>query len=715
MSSLVRLISRFWLACLMLSTVFGVVAPAQAEPADSGHALVELVADHSEVAPGQTIRAALVLELDPHWHVYWKNPGDSGLPSEILWQETSETAIGDFQWPAPHPQPLEGLMNYGYEDELILPFEVTIPETASGDVTLAGTASFLICEDICIPEDAPVYLNLAVGASPVANAAKSAVFMRADDRRPMGFEGEAVIDRSGEEGWQLSLKSGVLRAAVDADIASVRFFPADHQILHPPEQPVSMGEHGITLTLQKGAMPGTDGIDGVVVVEDVEANRVAFEVSAEAGSVIDGTYSETLVMGGDPAPAFGFTQLLGFLGAALLGGLILNLMPCVLPVLFIKAQSILSLSGRDDSSEIRAHGFFYTAGVVLCFLAFGAILVALRAAGEAAGLGFQLKYPPVVLLLSLLMLVLGLNMLGWFDFGSSVMGVGSSLAGRAGHQGAFFTGLLAAFVGAPCIGPYLSTAIGAVIDKPPFVVLLVFLFLGLGMASPFLLVSLIPGSAKLLPKPGPWMEKLKQFFAFPLFLTAVWLVWVLATQVGSFAVLYFGAAATAIIFAIWLLKGRPAGGLGRLVANVVAVMAISGAVIAPAFALRGGSSATIAQSASSFGHGYDGDWSPQKVASLQAEGKAVFVDFTASWCVTCLVNKRTSLQNARVKQAFAEEGVTLLIADWTSRDKVIAEELAKYGRAGVPLYLYFPATGGPPVILPQILSPSIVIDTISEA
>ncbi|MAP93591.1 MAG: cytochrome C biogenesis protein, partial [Ponticaulis sp.] len=691
---------------------------AEAFPVDSGHAQVDVVSEQSVVVPGQTFRMALHLDLDYGWHVYWKNAGDSGLPPELYWDDGIDVEATEFSFPAPHEQPLDILLNYGYEDELILPFEVTVPETATDQLDLSGTASFLICEAICIPEDAPFSVSIPVGESTEINPDTEALFERVDAQLPMAFDGEAVIDRS-ETPWTLSLQSDVVRAAFDAGIVNARFFPEDHQILHPPKQPVSLGAEGVSLQLQPSGRTVADDLAGVLVLEDVDHNRVAFDLTATSGSAIAaaaGTPFEIPGEAGSATEAMSVASLLGVLGLAFLGGVILNLMPCVLPVLFIKARSLLPLAGSDQMSEIRWHGILYSLGVVACFFALGIALAMLRAAGEVTGLGFQLQYPPVVAALVLLMFVLGLNLLGWFDFGSSLMGVGSGLADKGGHTGAFFTGLLAAFVGAPCVGPFVGAATGVLIDQPVAIILLVFGMLGFGMAAPFLLISLFPKMVSALPKPGPWMERLKQFFAFPMFLTAVFFLWVLSTQAGSLAVAMVGVAATLIAFAIWLFKSAPSGKTGRtIVFGVAALIFVFGAVVVP-FAIRslGGVGVDASGNVTASG-GYDEIWSPETVASLQSEGRGVFVDFTASWCVTCQVNKRTTLQSGSVQKAFEDQDVTLLIADWTSRDKTIADELAKFGRAGVPLYLYYPKSGGDPVILPQILSPSLVIETVSSS
>ncbi len=712
-----------YFASLLCLVIFAAVPRVNAAPVDAGMAVVDLVSDHAVTPPGSTVRGALTLDIDDHWHVYWKNAGDSGLPAEILWDETSGAETGAFEWPIPHPQPIETLMNYGFEERLVLPFDIKLPDNADGELVLSGTAQYLICKDICIPEEAPVSLRLTIGDAPIKSLAGDA-FAWADARMPVPLQGEAALDRSEGETWKLSIRDDSVRAAFDGDVSNVRFFPADHQILHPPEQPVSLGPEGVTLTLQEAVGLSNDGpLSGVLAIEDVGGNRIGFELTASSGSVIAGTAGESLetssALSDTAGEALSFAALLGVLGAALLGGAILNLMPCVLPVLFIKARSLLALHGHQDQSHMRQHGVFYLVGVVVCFLGFGLALALLRAAGEQVGLGFQLQFPAVVAGLSLLMFVLALNMLGMFDFGSSLMGVGSGLAERGGNTGAFFTGVLAAFVGAPCIGPFIGAATGVVVTQPLPIILLVFLFLGLGMALPFALLSFFPGLFWALPKPGPWMERVKQFFAFPLFLTALWLIWVLGLQAGVNAVALTGVGAILIAFAIWLWNVRPDTGSARQVLMVVALLVGGLGIAAPIWQLSasgadeaGNTSQSAALSGSDV---YEGEWSPKKVEQLRSEGRAIFVDFTASWCVTCQVNKQTTLRNARVQAAFSDANVAVLIADWTKRDKLIGAELAKHGRAGVPLYLYYGTDGGEPEILPQILSPDLVVDTISRS
>ena len=706
--------------CLMIALALPLQSvPASAAPRDGGKAVVDLIADQTRVAPGETFRAALSLTIDPGWHVYWKNPGDSGLSIEIRWEEGVEAEFGDFQWPAPHEQPFEGLMNYGYSDKLILPFSVTVPEDATGELFLSGIAQYLICEKICIPEDVQVFLSLPIADTGAPNPATEPDFAWADARRPVEFSGEAVIDRS-EAPWRLSIAGEAISAALEGEVRSVRFFPLDNQIVHAADQSFTSGPDGLTVTLTEAEGFGETGpISGVLAITGPEGERYTLSLTAEPGDVLPGTYSDTPNSSSSgvitaPLNKLSAVSLITLLGAALIGGLILNLMPCVLPVLFIKARSILQLAGEADRGAIRRHGIFYFAGVVTCFLALGTVLALLRAGGEQIGLGFQLQYPGVVAALALLIFVIGLNMMGVFDMGGGLMGVGSKLAGAHGARGAFFTGVLAAFVGAPCVGPFIGAATGVVLTQSLPVILLAFFTLGVGMALPFALISVFPGLARYLPKPGPWMERLKQAFAFPLFLTAIWLLWVLSAQTGMEGVLILLIAATVIVFAIWLLTARPETGTMRTILTAAGAILLIAACALPVWRLitleppQAGSRAST-----SMLFGEAESWSPERVRKLQAEGRPIFIDFTASWCVTCQVNKRTTLMSGEVQTAFEAENVAFLVADWTRRDKVIGAELAKHGRAGVPLYLYYPAGAETPVILPQILSPELVTRTIN--
>jgi thiol:disulfide interchange protein DsbD len=703
------LIKRF--AVLLASLLAGgllAAGAAMAEPVKTGHATADLIAERAAVVPGDQYLGALKLDLQDGWHVYWKNPGDSGEPPQIEWTLPDGVKAGEFSWPAPHAIPIATLMNYGYEHQVVLPFQVNVPSTLKpGDtLELTGMAQWLICSDVCVPERAKLTLSLPVEAALRPDEASGKLIGEAIAAIPHAASGEMKVQRT-PTGFRLGVVDTDLAAAMKT-ATSARFYPDGAEIENAAKQKVEHGPAGLAIDLQASdfAKPGDAPLAGIIVTEAKDGSRHAIEVKATPGALPPGVTGKAL---GPAGEALGPLALIGILGAAFLGGLVLNLMPCVLPVLSIKAAGLVHTA--HDPKESRAHGLFYTAGVVICFLAIGAVLVALRAAGEQAGLGFQLQYPPLVAVFALLMFAVGLNLLGVFEIGTSLMGIGGNAADKGGASGAFFTGLLAAFVGAPCVGPFMAPAVGVALSQPPLVVLAVFLVIGLGLAAPFLLLSFTPALAKLLPKPGKWMSTFRQVLAFPMFLTAIWLLWILAAQAGSDGVILVVGGATVLAFGIWLGDKIGKGVVGRGIAALV----ILAAFIAPAVLSAGLTAPADAATATASAELDSQPWSPQLVADLQSQKKVIFVDFTARWCATCQVNKKLALESNEVKKAFADNNVAFLVADWTNRDGVIAEALAEHDRAGVPLYLVYPADGGAPAVLPQVLSPGLVAKAVKDA
>ncbi len=687
---------RFILGLVVALIAF--TAPAFAQGAEL-RAEARLITERAQAMPGETVYLGLELVMDPGWHVYWLNAGDAGLPPEIIFEEQPAAEIGEFLWPIPHLLPVvEGeIMDYGYDDRIVLPFPVIVPEDAASEIHFDGIADYLICKDICIPESQPISLTLLVGDEQIPDLLGGEAITEAIGQTPSPFAGEIVIDRSAEP-WRMSLAP----EAGDFE-GDVRFFPHQHEIVHSADQPLSTGERGLTLALT----PSGDGepdasLEGVIVVEASDGTRAGYEVSAEPGMVLPGTFGS--------APSSAGINILAIMGLALLGGLILNLMPCVLPVLSIKAIGMVNAATKGDDSHLRAHGLWYTAGVVLSFAATAAVFVALRGAGEFVSLGFQLQYAPVVAALALIMFVIGLWLLGVFELGTSVQGVGSGLASKQGSTGAFFTGVLAAVVGAPCVGPFLGVALGSVLTQPAPAVFIVFMLMGLGLALPFLALSFAPGLHRFLPRPGAWMERLKQFFAFPMFLTAVWLLTVLGDQAGQGAVTATILGATLVGFGVWALS--TAGGRLRVAGMALGALALVAGLYYPIQAALGGSPGTGGAAYADSVEFPTEPWSPERVDALLADGKGIFVDFTATWCVTCQANKRTTLERTEVRQAMADNNIVFLVADFTNKDDVIAAELKKHSRPGVPMYLLYGPGETEPKLLPQILSPSLMINEI---
>ncbi|MFN3608438.1 MAG: protein-disulfide reductase DsbD family protein [Hyphomonas sp.] len=703
---------RVALAAISLVAFAGL---AQAQM-DERRAEAELIADQVSVAPGDTFYAALKMTMDDGWHIYWRNAGDAGLPPRLILEEGTtvpEGAVGEFLWPLPHLIPVvEGeIMDYGYDDVVVFAFPVTVPDDASGEVRIVAEADYLICESICIPETADVSLTLTVGA-PAENAVSGAEIGEWIARVPVAFGGEARIDDTGAT-WTLSLRQD----GGFPEGAQLRFFPFQHEISHPAAQPQRAGPDGASLSLtpdRAGAFEAT--LDGVIRVDVAGAEPVGYEISALRGEVFAGTADRdvqpalpgTGVLGGaGEANPLGWQRIATLAFFALIGGIILNLMPCVLPVLSMKAIGMVQAASSGHAGELKSHGLWYTGGVLVSFLVLAGALLLVRQATGSATLGFQLQHAPTVAILALIMFAVGLWLMGFFEMGTSVQNLGGSLASRGGAAGAFFTGILAAVVGAPCVGPFLGAALGAVISQPAPAVIAVFLAMGFGMALPFLILSFVPGLHRMLPKPGKWMETLKQAFAFPMFLTAAWLLSVVAGLSGAGAAGWTLAGATALVFAIWL------GRQGGTVRKAVAAIALGAAFIYPAMQANVPETSLTGSSQAAFTGSYgEAAWSPDTVEAMLAEGRPVFVDFTASWCASCQVNKLTTLKTRRVQEAFKNANVAFLVADFTQKDPMIADELKLRARAGVPMYLWYPAGASEPQILPELLTQELVIGLV---
>ncbi len=698
-----------------LTSLIGLLAlllagPAMAAAVDTGHIKAELVAQTQGVAPGRTTYVALRQDIQKGWHTYWRNAGDSGEATTITWTLPAGWSAGSIVWPTPHRQPTGPLMNYGYTGDVLLPVAITAPASArAGETaTLRAAVNFLVCEEICVPEEADLEIALAVTkglAKPdpewgaVVNRTLSAMprtsgvtaaFAKVGDKVALGFTGAPLQG---------------------ADVAGAYFFPFDGDVIeHAAPQVIERGRSGLTLTLTPGQAfadgSGPQALAGVLALEDG-----AFEIAAVRGP----PPSDARGLGPPPprapkAAGLGLAQAALF---ALLGGMILNLMPCVFPILAMKAASLAGHA--HDLSAARRQGLAFAAGVLATFLGLAGLMIALKSGGAAIGWGFQLQSPPVVAGLTLLMLAVALNLSGVFEVGQALQGAGSGFASRAGLTGAFFTGAMAVVVAAPCTAPFMAPALGWALTQDAAAALAVFAALGMGFAAPFLAASYAPGLLARLPSPGPWMVVLRKALAFPMYAAAAWLAWVLTVQAGDMGLARILAASLVLAFAGWLWGAaqtrRAEGGRAAwlsLLAAVLATLAVGGALL-PAYR-----SADGAQASGEAVVPYE-VWSPQRLADLRADGRPVLVNFTAAWCVTCQVNDRTALSTRAVAEALKSADAVYLKADWTRKDAVIEAELARYGRAGVPLYLVYDARGGEPAVLPQILTESLVVRALEHA
>ncbi len=712
----VRLLS----AVLIGLFVWCAALPAGAQVQRTERIAAELVPMSQWAAPGSTAIVAVRQDIEPGWHTYWRNPGDSGGPTELDWTLPGGVEAGDIVWPLPERQRLQSLMNYGYSDQVYLPVPIDIPaDAAPGSVLpLSVDALFMVCSDeMCVPDELTLTLDLRVddGEAPLSRAHGAAI-SRILETAPRPGDLTARVTRQGET----VLLSVTGETLTDDSLSDVYFFPFEGGVIdHPAEQPGERGTDGLSLSLTAGRAILTGGLTGPMAGV-LSTSEGAWEITAEVGEPLAGTAGEgALAEGAAPTGVGVFVQAALF---ALIGGLILNLMPCVFPILAMKAAS-LSASAHDPG-EARRDGLAFLAGVLTTFLILAVALIALRAAGQAVGWGFQLQSPGVIAGLALLMLAVGLNLSGVFNVGMAAQGLAEGAAGGRlsrlpGGVGAFFTGVLAVVVAAPCTAPFMAFALGAALVMPAPMAVAVFLMLGLGLALPYVAVSLSPGLLKRFPRPGPWMDRLKGVLAFPMYGAALWLVWVFARQAGaeSLALLMAGALMLALGLFLWGWRQTArAEGRGGAVSTVAAVLSI---VAAMGFA---GTAASLARAPDAAGMtAGEGStlpstpWSPEAVQAAQAEGRVVFVNFTADWCVTCKVNERAALASDRVRQAVEAANVTYMVADWTLRDDAIARELERHGRSGVPLYLFYSPASDDPRILPQLLTPGLVAEALNDA
>ena len=714
MPDLIRLLAA--LAALVMSAA----ASAQEFSPDGPWVHPRLAADRASVAPGETFHIALHQDIAPGWHTYWRNPGDSGLPTELDLTLPEGWSVGEMIWPAPGAYPLGPLTNYGYSNAVTLPVPVTVPADAQpGRLEIPAYASWLVCEDICVPEDAQLTLTIEIGESRPDRTGAALIAAAFDAAPEPAGAVQAGLER-GPDSLILTLAGGPLGGGADA-VANLAFFPFNPSVIdHAAAQRVALDDGEARIDLRPGRLTRqavTEAYGGVITFERQdggETRRMAYTIEAEPGAQVSGLAAAaapaTTASATPDAPSAtgssGAPGGISFLQAALfalVGGLILNLMPCVFPVLSMKALTLVEKRGIERA-EGRLLGLIFGAGVILTFLALGAVFLAVRAAGGEASWGMQLQSPGVVAGLALLMFLIGLNFLGVFEIGTSLQSVGSGVR-DSGRRGAFFTGVLAVFVAAPCIAPFMAGALAYALTQPPHVALAVFGFLGIGLALPFVIVAFYPGLLSFLPRPGAWMIRLRQALAFPMFGAAIWLVWVLAAQTGPNGVLWALIMLLAAGFAAWAFSMR--GAAARITALCAAVLTaglLYNAALQPAVSAAPSSADALWA-----------DWSPEAVEAARSEGRPVFVDFTAAWCVTCQVNKVGALSERQVLESFAAHDVALFRADFTNRDRRIADTLAEHGAAGVPLYLMYPAGGGSPDILPPLLTGSIVTRAVDRA
>ncbi len=678
-----------------------------------------LISEQVAVAPGTPLWVALEFKIRAGWHTYWRNPGDSGKATTLQWDLPQGFSAGEIQWTTPHRFELPPLVNFGYAEQALHLVRIAVPATLprNSTVVLRAQASWLVCADVCIPESAAVELKLPVTTGTAVNdPATAARFAAARAALPVAAPAPVSLRR---EGTQLVLTLGRQWGASLAQIESLSFFPyTDGAIDYGSPQTLTRRDGELELKLQSGYQPPADGVlRGLLVATEVNGttrSELPLEISATGAAGVTPQASpmpqgrEGPLPGRTAGPAGGEYGLGLLLGFALLGGLILNLMPCVFPVLSIKALG-LAEQAKKDPAAVRAKGLVFAAGVISSMLALAGALLALRAGGAGIGWGFQLQSPLFVTLMVYLLLAVGLNLSGVFEIGGSLAGLGDGLTRGDSYRAAFFTGCLTTLVATPCTAPFMAAAVGAALTQPAVTALSIFAALGLGLALPYLFLSFTPWLRVALPRPGPWMDTLKQVFAFPMYASAAWLLWVLAQQSAQAGL----AAACAGI----VLVGLAAWAYQRAWPVTTAITVLA-AVLLPLQAARLAPAAVASVSAPATTVAPADEWQPYdaaRLAELSGGGTPVLVNFTASWCLTCLVNERNAFGDPKVQALFRDKRVVLMKGDWTNRDPAITAALSAFGRAGVPLYLLYNAPPGAatPRVLPQLLTPGVVAEALA--
>jgi thiol:disulfide interchange protein/DsbC/DsbD-like thiol-disulfide interchange protein len=718
-------------------------ASAASNSGDLPHVHVQLIIPDAQLQQGAPNNVGLYFKLEPGWHVYWKNPGDAGEPPHIKWTLPQGITAGPLQFPIPKRLPLGPLMDFGYEDEVLFPIQLNVANGApSGPATLRAKVDWLVCRGSCIPEKTELELTRPIAPGNAGNQSVQPdqdIWARLANKLPAALPANLKIGFAPTPtGFRLSVITG--RRETEGS-----FFPASPDILsNPASQTVTPTANGLTLDLKKDEslaanpkelagllqLSGGRAYELIALAGSPKPAKAAAEASAApAQSANPGsTNSANSASSANPANPASTTNtansatpgLFQAAGLAFLGGLLLNLMPCVFPVLFLKGLSLVQ-SGNEERHKLRNHGFVYAAGILVSFWVLVALLLGLRSAGSHLGWGFQFQSPVFLSLMAALLFFLGLSLAGQFEIGLTLTSAGGSLAAKQGYTGSFFTGVLAVIVATPCTAPFMGAALGYALAQTAVVTFAVFTALALGLAAPYVALTLQPAWTRILPRPGAWMEVLKQAVSVPIFGTVIWLAWVLAQAYG--ATLLGALLVSFLLLAIagWFLGRWPAKRWSTIVAGLIVVGVIGITVLAPSnledpTAAQGKltpedlkADGSIIQNGSTWQ-----PWSAEAVTRYRSQGRPVFVDFTASWCLSCKVNERVAFASPEVQKAFADNNVVLLRADWTRYDDSITQTLTTLGRSGVPTYALYVPGESKPRVLPEVLTPGIVTDALAQ-
>ena len=643
---------NIFLACSLFLSIL-----AASNPVETGHAKASLITNLQD-SQQESFYIGVRLEMQEGWHTYWENPGDSGSPFDATWEVPQGVIVENVEWPTPITIPYPPLMTFGYEGDVVFPFKVF--RAIDSDLSsITVDFNFLICADICIPEKASLTLDLS-------SAIPNFLVDEAIKNLPTDF----VQTQSVVEGDNLKITFNSSQP-----INSAYFFPRQDNLFAyaPTQQLISLGDNAYEIAIPVLSNE-VDSFSGILSI-----NGEGFQIKEKFKS----------------SSSMSLWQAILF---ALIGGLILNLMPCVFPVISLKVLSFVSMGG-DDNRKIRNHALSFVGGVMSTFLSIATALIIIRSSGSMIGWGYQLQSPVVVGILTLIMLGIGLILLTNINFAAGLTTLGSSVQSRNDYSGSFFTGVLAVVVASPCTAPFMGAAIGYALLQPSFATLPIFLALGLGFAGPYLLLALKPDWISALPKPGAWMETLKQFFAFPMIATALWLMWVFMVQTSGDAVILLLLIGLILGIAIWMIatfKGRWKW-IGILATILAAVQIFNN--------LPENTNGLVADSSAE-------QWSLAIESDLQAQDRAYLINFTAAWCITCQTNEKTAFARDKVKEYLSDQNITYVKADWTNRNEEIAIGLARYERTGIPLYIFWKPGMLESKILPAVLTEDLLIKSM---
>ena len=695
------------LACSLLMVTVLLAAPAARGQKFQGRQLVEasLIADTTAVVPGQPFTAGLLLKMAPGWHTYWQYPGDAGIPTEIKWNLPPGWKAGPIQWPIPLKLNEPGdIQVFGYHDEVLLMVPLTPPAKIDGSsVKLSAAADWLVCEKICVPGNADVQLDLPVGSE--SAPANTDLFTKFRDRLPRALPASAASalhwSREGKA-FRLTIADKSL-----AEAPSVDFFPllksSSTVIGHLRREQTSDGSLVFVIPIES-ADKSVQSLDGLIVAGDHAFSLGKINPPA--------TGATPKISAGASTP----DSLLKLLLFGFIGGFILNLMPCVLPVISLKIFGFIK-HARDSRARIFGNGLAFTAGIFAWFLGLAVLMIALKSAGHEITWAFQFTNPYFVVVMSAIVLVFALNLFGVYEIvlpASATTGL-LGWSAREGYAGSFFQGVFATVLATPCTAPYLGTALGFAFAQSAGIILLMFVAIATGMSLPYLLLSAQPAWLRFVPRPGPWMVRVKQFMGFLLIATLLFLLWVIGVARGIDAAIWVSAFLLALSIGCWMLGSFSTPTSSRTQRSVVLVLILL-LVLGSGFYFIGQKFGATKMAASNL---TKGDWivfSPERLQSELAQGHTVFLDFTAAWCITCKFNEASVLESTAVKNAFEHYGVVKMKADWTNADPVVTKALKQFGRVGVPLYVLYPAaTPNQPVVLPELLTQALVLSHLESA